>query len=216
MLILGSIALMVLIVFLGIPALVRMAAFLGDVNSAKRPIDKSDIIAPAPPRIILPFEATNSARLVLNGYSEAGATVFLIQNGGSVGNVVAKDDGAFIFSDAALKSGDNSFVAVAVDQAGNRSQQSEAVGVYYSNKTPELTIDSPINGQQVSGNKVEVRGKVKGAERLTINDRLAVIGSEGKFSLILELNSGENGLVVVATDRAGNQTKKELTVTATP
>ena len=213
---LGAFFLIILTILVGIPALIRMAAFLGDLRASNRPVDKTDIVPPAPPRISLPFEATNSATQVIDGAAESGATIFLTLNGESLGTVVAREDGTFIFSRVELRQGDNSLMAVAVDQAGNQSRGSTPINLYYSNKSPALDIESPTDRQQISGNKIEIKGRVADGSRLMINDRLIVVGPGGKFSTAWNLNSGENGLVFVATDRAGNQTRKEVTVTATP
>lgn len=216
LLMLGTVFLIILTILVGIPALIRMAAFLGDLRASSRPVDKTDIVPPAPPRMSLPYEATNSATQVIDGAAESGATIFLTLNGESLGTVVSREDGTFIFSRVELRQGDNSLMAVAVDQAGNKSRESAPISLYYSNKSPDLNIESPTDRQQISGNKIEIKGSVADSSRLMINDRLIVVGSNGKFSTVWSLNSGENELVFVATDRAGNQTRKELTVTATP
>jgi len=72
LLILGTIALLALAVFGGIPVLVKMAVFLGDLKSSKAPVDKTDLISPPPPSFSLPYDATNSARQTISGSSEAG------------------------------------------------------------------------------------------------------------------------------------------------
>lgn len=207
---LGSLILILGLIFLGIPLLVKTAVFLGDLSASKHPVDKTDIIAPAPPRLILPYEATNSANLTIDGYSEKGVSVFLTQNGDSLGSTTAKDDGTFSFL-VTLKSGDNNFIAVAIDQAGNKSQPSENQTIYFSNKPPELTVET----SNITSNQVDVNGSTNGV-RLVVNDRLIIINSDGKFQTKISLNPGENTLTFIASDRAGNQTKKELKVTTTP
>ena len=204
---LGTVGLIGLLMLLGIPILVRMAIFLGDVKSSGRPVDRSDIIPPAPPQIRMAYEATNSAQIDILGYSEPGAIVYLTDNGESVGNVVTTENGSFSFSDTALTSGDNAFTAIAVDQAGNKSQTSEEETVYFSNKAPDLTVGvgTPAEG------KVEIKGATNGT-RLVVNDRLVILGAGGKFQTLISVPSGESTLVFVATDRAGNQTKKEVKI----
>lgn len=204
-LILGTIVLLALAVFLGIPVLVKMAIFFGDLKSSKAPVDKTDLIPPPPPSLSLPYDATNSSRQTISGSSEAGSTVYLTLNGESAGNVVTTDDGTFTLGNINLKDGDNALIAVAMDQAGNKGNPSVEVDVYYSNKPPELTAEISA----VANNKVEIKGTTNG-ERLTANERLIIIGQEGKFATTLNLNPDEKTLVLVATDRAGNQTRKEV------
>lgn len=207
----GTVLLVVTVVILGIPILVKMAGFLGDLKSSSRPVDKNDLIPPVPPAISLPYDATNSARIEIAGSAEPGSTVYLTQNSESRGNAVVGEDGMFRFRDVALKDGNNKFEAVAVDQSGNKSQPSEGQTVYFSNKPPELTVETSA----VADGKVEIKGSTNGV-RLTVNERTIIVSSSGKFATSLALNWGENALVFVAVDRAGNQTRKELTVTATP
>lgn len=207
----GTIFLVVTVLILGIPILVKMAGFLGDLKASSRPVDRNDLIPPVPPAISLPYDATNSAKIEISGSAEPGSTVYLTQNSESRGNVVVGEDGIFRFGNMALKDGDNKFEAVAVDQSGNRSQPSESQTVYYSNKAPDLTVETSA----VVDGKVEIKGSTNGV-RLVVNDRLIILNSEGKFQTKIGVNSGENILVFVAVDRAGNQTRKELTVTATP
>lgn len=204
-LILGTIVLLAFAVFLGIPILVKMAIFFGDLKSSKTPVDKTDLIPPPPPSFSLPYDATNSATQTISGSSEAGSTVYLTLNGESVGNVVTKDDGMFSLGNINLKNGDNALIAIAIDQAGNKGNSSAEVDVYYSNKPPDLTVEISA----VAGDKVEIKGTTNG-ERLTANDRLIIIGQGGKFATTINLNPDEKTLVLVATDRAGNQTRKEV------
>lgn len=208
---LGTVVLIGILALLGVPILVRMAIFLGDLKSSGRPVDKSDIIPPAPPQITIAYEATNSAQIDISGYSEPGAIIYLTDNGENVGNVVTTENGSFRFSDTTLKSGNNTFSAIAVDQAGNKSQLSENESVFYSNKPPELNVEVGTP----TGGKVDIKGSTNGT-RLLVNDRLIILSAEGKFQTQLAVNSGENTLTFVATDRAGNQTKKEVKVTSTP
>lgn len=205
LLILGTIVLLALAVFLGIPILVKMAIFFGDLKSSKTPVDKTDLIPPPPPSLSMPYDATNSALQTISGNSEAGSTVYLTLNGESVGNVVTKDDGAFSLGNINLKNGDNALIAVAIDQAGNKGNPSAEVDVYYSNKPPDLTVETSA----VADSKVDIKGTTSG-ERLTANDRLIIIGQGGKFATTINLNPDEKTLVLIATDRAGNQTRKEV------
>lgn len=213
---LAAILAIIVVIVLGIPLLIRMAVFLGDIKSSSRPVEKNDLIPPVPPQISLPYSATNSASQTISGSAEPGSSVFLTLNGESVGNVIAAEDGGFSISNIHLTVGDNKLSAVAIDQAGNKSMPANEIDVFYSNKPPKLDISSPTDRQQISNNKVEISGSVDEGSRLVINDRFIVIAPNGKFNVVWNLNSGENGLVFVATDQSGNQTRKELIVTATP
>lgn len=198
----------------GLPILVRLAIFIGELNSANRPVDKNDIIPPTPPRILLPYVATNSAQQTITGLAEPGTNVFLTKNGESLGSVVVKGDGIWEFNRIVLKSGENKFVAIAVDQAGNNSPESAGVNMQFLTKAPDLTIDTPTDKQVITENNgvMEIKGKTSAGVRVTVNDRTMIVGGDGRFASNFVLNEGENALVFVATDSAGNQTRREMTV----
>lgn len=214
LLLLGALLLVVLMIIWGIPLLIKLAVFVGDINSSKRPIDKTDLIPPAPPSLSAQYEATNSATQSITGFSEPGVTIYLTKNKKPLGEVVAKDDGGFVFSNLNLEIGRNEFTAVAMDLAGNTSQPSTILGISYSNKEPKLDIESPTEGKIVTGkdNTVEVKGVTDPGVRLLVNDRIVVVTSEGKFATRTTLNEGENTLVFVGTDRSGNSIRKEIKV----
>ncbi len=199
----------------GIPLLAKLAVLFGNLNSSKRPIDKSDLIPPAPPSLSVIYEATNSAQQAIYGYSEPGATVYLTLNKKSVGSVITRDDGGFVFSEIRLIPGKNEVTAVAMDTAGNTSQPSNPVGIIFSDKEPKLNIDFPTNGLVVSGGDggVEIRGDTGLGVSLVVNDRVVVVNSDGKFSTRTNIVEGENTLVFIATDRSGNTARREIVVT---
>lgn len=78
-----------------------------------------------------------------------------------------------------------------------------------------LTITTPqaderISVEELSGRKIEVAGKVSGAEplRVTVNGERAPIGSGG-WRIDFRVQNGWNTLRVVATDGDGNKVRKE-------
>ena len=198
----------------GLPVLVRFAVFLGDLNSSGKRVDKTDLIPPAPPQLFVLYEATNSATLLVRGWSEPEATVVLTRNKELVGTTVALEDGGFEFLEVQLLQGQNAFEAVAVDKAGNESQISQKSNVAHSTEPPKLEISQPSDGQLITGRTatVEIKGSTEAGVRVIVNERVVVVGNDGSFVTKFSLNSGENVFVIVATDRASNQTRQELKV----
>ncbi len=217
-LILGSVALVALTITLGFNILTKIFLFLGNVNSTNKPVVNTDVIPPGPPTFFTSFEATNSAVITLSGYAEPGATVYLTQNTQAKGNVVSTQDGVFQFPGIKLNPGLNSFSAVAMDAAGNRSQPSVTVEITFSDKGPDLKITVPTDKQIISGGDgtIRITGSTDPDARLTVNDRVVIVSPSGNFNYSLVLNQGDNNLVITATDTTGNQTQKSLTVTYNP
>ncbi len=214
LLILGTITIIIAGIFLGIPGMIKLARFFGDIRSAGGN-NKTDLIPPPPPQILFSFDATNSATIKLNGLSEPESTIYLTQNSKPAGKTTAGVDGTYRFDQVSLADGSNKFSSVAIDEAGNTSLASTEVNIFYSNKEPQFVIDSPTDRQTVSGKNpvIEVKGSVDvSVSRLTINERFVIIGNDKRFTTTTALNKGDNLLVFVAVDRAGNQSRKEIIV----
>lgn len=211
------VALFLLIKF-GLPGLVRLAAFLGDIKSSSEPIERSDTLAPAAPTLLPLPEATNSGKINVAGYGEAGTTIKLSRDGIAIEQTLASADGGFEFKDVVLKEGANGFFAEAVDENGNSSEPSKSYTVSYDSETPTLTIDQPEAGQRFfdKDSPIIIRGKTEPGSQLTINGKFVLINSEGQFNTNWPLQEGDNQLDFLSRDPAGNETKKILTVNYTP
>ena len=206
-------AVILLLIFLGfvgikfLPKLVNMLS-----NSKRVNTDKIDLISPPPPSLTLPYFATFSATIDITGQSEPESLVYLTQNGDSKGNQKTQGNGLFVFPQIALSEGNNSFRLVAMDPAGNQSPASQIYLVEYISKAPELNIEMPQDGQTVSSKRLTIKGTTNPQNKLIINGRWVTLDSSGIFETILNLNAGENKILFVATNRAGGETQKEITV----
>jgi large repetitive protein len=203
------------LIFLGIPALIKLAIFLGDIRSTSAPVEQSDTIPPATPQIVTLPVATSSAELDISGYTEAGAAVSLYQNGAHLVDSLASDQGDFVFPMVTLNPGLNRFYAVAKDAAGNESPPSSTQTIVYDSKAPNLVIDNPKDGQQFNGasaQMITVSGTTDPDVSVKLNDRLLVVNLDGTFTSKYPLQDGSNPLHFVATDAAGNTTNLDLTV----
>jgi hypothetical protein len=207
-----------ILIFVGIPVLIRTAIFLGNLRSSANLPEQGDTIPPSPPRLVVPFEATNSASFSLKGYTEPDVKIKLSNSGLSFGEVLADNQGLFSMENLKLTLGRNEITAVAIDSAGNESLPSIPAVIDYDTTPPDLTINQPTEGETISGpeNKIMIEGQTEEGAKLTINDRLVIVGPEGKFSNEYPLNQGENHFTLVAQDKAGNQTTEELKVTYSP
>ncbi len=202
----------------GLPALINLAAFIGNLRSSNQPVEQTDTLAPPVPRLNPVPTATNSAELRVSGTSEAGTTVQLYLRGISAEETIADADGQFQFSNIHLREGENELYTQARDQAGNTSQASASQTVTLDTKKPELAINSPKNGDRFFDNDspIEVSGQSEDGVNLTINGRFVLVKTDGSFSTQLNLSAGDNKIEALAYDRAGNETKVTLTVNYTP
>lgn len=206
-----SLAILLTVLFLGIPFLIRMVSLLSELKTPETIIQKEDEVAPQAPIFSSPKTATNSSQINLKGFVEAGAMVILSVDG-SEKEVIADNEGDFLFEKITLKEGENRLKAKAVDQAGNESQDSKILLITYDKVPPKLEVEQPEEGAVFSEEKIQIKGKTEEEVVLTINDHQVVLGSAGEFEYPFKLSEGENKVIIIAKDVAGNETKVERTV----
>lgn len=212
-----TIILGVTIYFLGIPALIKLAVFLGNFNSASKPVEQSDKIPPTPPIFNYVVEATNSSQLTISGFAENGSNVQLFISGNDKKESVADAQGEFSFP-IKLDLGKNEFYAIAVDNEGNQSIESENLTVSYDNEAPSLEITEPEDGATFWQDKaqIEIKGVTDPEATILIKEAFLVVDRDGTFSYKNNLQEGSNEFTFIATDPAGNQTEKTIKLNYSP
>ena len=215
--ILSTIGILVLLGFLGVPLLSKLAVFSEKFRTDNDSGNK-DFIAPPPPILNAPFTATNSAEFTLRGTAEPESIVYLSQNSIDSISSTTLNDGTFEFPQLNLRNGENTFVAIAVDKANNQSRKSAPISVFFSKSPPKLEVESPKTDQHFYGSniRIEIKGKTDPSARVTVNDRLLIVNQYGDFSTMYTQNPNDNKLNFVATDQAGNQTTKEVPIFYSP
>lgn len=204
------------LIFFGIPVLGKFTAFISDLGGSGKIITKNDKTPPAPPQFDTFNEFTNQTKITLTGRSEPGAIVTITFNNKEEENITNKDNN-FTFN-FALNNGENTFLAMATDEAGNKSLNTQTYIITFDNKKPELTVTSPSDGTSFFGPKqrqVTVEGKTEPEAQLLINDRVVSVENDGGFKFTTTLNEGENKFLIKAMDEAGNSTETELTLNFT-
>lgn len=197
--------------FLGLPTILRFSAFLSEIRKSSEPISKDDQTPPVPPRIDILPESTNENSIEIKGSTEPGATVILYLNDKNE-EILANSEGNFTYS-YNLKDGLNSISAVAKDKSGNESQKSNIVTVNFDTEPPELNISSPEDGSEYYGSKqrqVVIEGNTEGGSKVTINERIVIVESDGTFSFTTTLNEGDNTFSIKSEDKAGNYSESSL------
>jgi len=209
-----SLSLIFGVIFFGPSALVKISLFFANLRSSSQTPLPEDKIPPAPPQLIIPFEATSSAKINFSGFAEPGVKVEIFLNGVSKETLVADNNGDFRFTNLEITSGENEVYAIATDNAGNVSQPSPKITVIFDNTPPKLEINQPEDKATFYGlsKTIEIKGETEEEASVAINEYLATMEAGGKFRYSFTLAPGENKIKIVATDKAGNQTEKELTI----
>jgi hypothetical protein len=214
-----AIAIIALVIFVGIPGLIKLSVFLGELNSSANPINQTDTIPPPPPQLIPLPEAINTTTVTIEGYAEKGSFLSLYINGAKAKESLVDDQGAFTFHNMALVDGLNTIYAKTKDAAGNESSVSPSVQVYVYTENPTITISYPVEGQKffgLSNQQLVIEGSTANKNRVLINEHQALMGADGTFKHRLQLNEGDNTITVTAIDPAGNQTEETIKVSFQP
>lgn len=202
----------------GIPTLAKFAGLVVNLQGSGQSVESADKNAPAPPVFYTTVpEATKEKILKLEGATEGGSTLFVYLNNDQTKEFIVGAGGNFDIK-LTLTEGENLIWANARDLAGNKSGESGKIKVFYDSQAPILEITEPGDNAAFSGSEksITVRGITEKGARVTVNDRLAIVSSEGAFSQKVTLTEGENIILVTVADEADIETEKTLKVTYTP
>lgn len=212
--ILGIVALIGVLIKFGPQLLIQYSMIVEKVQGTKAPGNKADddMSIVAPPTLDVSKTATNSAKMIVTGYSQPHQVIKLYVNGDLTDKTEVKSDKSFTFKEVSLEPGENEIKAKAVTDSDKESAYSSPVTITYVNKQPKLTVDFPSDGQTLKDNHLNVTGKTDSGNKVTVNGAWAITSGDS-FSYTMQLQNGDNHITVQATDDAGNTTKKDLKVT---
>jgi hypothetical protein len=210
----GIIILIVVFFFYGIPLLINFSLFIERLGGGNDPSTTVNALYIAPPVFDPLQDATNSAQITVSGSALPNQTVKIYVNGKYISQSTVGDNKNFIFNNVTLDPGDNTIKAKSVSDQDKESSYSQDIHISFINKAPDLEINSPQNNQAISSGdaQIKVEGKTNPGVRVTINGYWAIVDNQANFSYLLRLQKGENKIKAVASDDAGNQTSKEITV----
>ncbi len=210
--IVGIIIVFFLLFNFGISMLANFSLYISQIGKKADSTKTNQDTYVAPPVLNPLPSATNSASIVISGNAYKGQTILLYINDEEVGDQLVDSDGTFSFRET-LKEGKNE-ISVKAKEEKNESEFSITETVIYQNKSPELTIDSPSDGQKFGkgDESIQVNGKTDPDTDVTVNGFWAVTDENNHYSYSLRLKDGENTITVVATNIAGNKTEKSVKV----
>ncbi|MBR7794557.1 S8 family serine peptidase [Agaribacter marinus] len=154
---------------------------------------------------------TNETELTVEGTASPTTTVQLMNNGEEAGTAEIGDDGSFAIP-VELMEGANELTAVSLLD-GTPTGESDPVTVTLDTESPELTIDSPKDGEKSNRETVTVEGSVSDTnlDFVEVNGQEAAV-EDGMYSKRILLENGENEIEVIAHDLAGNTSTESVTI----
>lgn len=216
--ILGIILILFLLVKFGIPLIVNFTLLIsGSKNDSSTVSSKNDSSFVMPPVLNPLPTATNSAKISVSGIALPKQIIILYLNDKMQDKTKVKNDNRFSFEDLILSEGENVIKAKAADN-DNESSFSESIIIVYKNTPPNLSINSPSDGQSFSKdeNSITVSGKTDPGVKITINDLWAIVDANGDYSKELLLKEGENNITIIAIDEAGNKAELKIKINYSP
>jgi bacillopeptidase F len=155
---------------------------------------------------------TNEAEITVEGHASPETTIKVLQNGEIAGTSEVGKDGTFSV-DLVLEEGENEVIAATyIDD--EEAALSEPIAVMLDTEAPDLTIDSPSDGEKTNRETVTVEGMVSDDHlgSVEVNGLRANVSDNGTYSKRILLDEGEQTIEVEATDLAGNTNTKTITM----
>ena len=139
--------------------------------------------------------------------AEPGARVTVA---GQAATPIAPNSASFEVT-VTLSVGANAVVVEVQDSAGNVARRT--LNLTLDVLAPALSIAAPAEGLSTSQDQVVVEGDTEPGATLTVKGRDVPVSPAGHFEVPVNLAFGSNSILIVSTDRAGNQATLERTVT---
>jgi hypothetical protein len=141
----------------------------------------------------------------------AARQIAIAVNGRAVGTYTIAADGRFGGAPITLQDGTNTVTATLLEGATEVASTSQTVVV--KRTPPVLSITRPKVGDTVDGPDVIIEGKTEAGADVTVNDRPLRPNLDGTFTERVAAPVGPLSLTVLARDKAGNETKTQLSLT---
>jgi len=196
---------------LGFRSLIDSAVLISSFSNKKEVIEPKNDSFVGFLQLEEPITATNSAQIEISGTAQDYEKVAFYINDEIVKEVTLRGK---TFSEIieGLVPGENTIYVKAVSKDSKYTDKSDIYTVMYANEPPEISIDSPHDGDTVHSADLTISGSTKPGANLQINNQPIVVGFNGSFDTTIRLQEGDNKLHYSATDIAGNSTTLEMNV----
>ena len=210
----GIVGILIFLALFGVKLLVGFSLLVDKLRGTTPNTLPTQVLLLPPQLDPLPY-ATFSAEIRVSGKAKGDVTILLYVNEEQTDKMKPKDDGTFSFEAVTMKEGANVISAKATDDKDNASELSEVLTIQVKKNKPTLDVSSPSENQEITGENqmTTVTGKTEIDNSVTVNDRFVVVKSDGSFTYDLSLKEGEQTIIIIAKDQAGNETKMERKVT---
>jgi hypothetical protein len=184
---LGIVAVVAVVIVFGTHILVGFSLLVGKLTGNEEPVTQQQGTSYIEPPTLDPaVEATNSAEITIAGNASPKQHISLYLNGEVVDKTTAKSDRSFEFTNVTLKDGENSLKTKVLTDDNRESDYSNELTISLLKKAPQLTIESPQDGQgyKKEESPIKVSGQTDPGVKVTVNDFRAIVDDQGKYSYL--------------------------------
>lgn len=204
-----------MITYIG-PFLVGGLTFFNRYKEVEKGVNIVEDTAVSPPVFNIPYEATNTATITIKGYATSDAKVEVYVGNDLKDTIDADFDGSFN-TDIPLVDGTNAIYGKTI--LNNKSSlPSKAIRVEFSDMKPKLDVTEPTDNLEIKGGdrKIKVSGITDPETNVTVNGAYVIVNNEGKFSTELNINEGDNQVIIQAINDFGSTTTVQKAVKYVP
>lgn len=206
-----ALILMIVTAIWGLPGIAKL---MGSMIRSEDSLYNSNELRPTPPIFSDIPEATYSAHVRIAGYAQPGLEVLLYLNDSEYERKLVSESGTFVFDRVKLSEGETTAYAYSLTAHELRSEQSKAYTIVLDTTKPKVEIINPSEGEIFRGMSQRIanfEGSVdEVGAKVYIGERMAIVGSEGKFSLAYQLVEGDQEINIIAIDKAGNESTRVI------
>lgn len=214
----SSIMLIVASIFFGPRILDFIGTHMIRSNAVHNQAKENTIEFVTPPSFSPIPQATESETININGTTTSkNSVVEIYLNNRKVNSITVDENNSFEIKNIKLQEGQNILKArTVVDD--RKSEFTKDYLILYTKEPPKIDEVSPGDGTEFKrgDQEIKVQGKTDPQTTVTVNGFRAIVDGNGYFSSYLTLNEGENKITIKATNAAGKETTKEITVRFSP
>jgi hypothetical protein len=209
----GILGLIIFMFVFGLNFLVNVGIWVGNTLSGNRSdqqIRREDFFGTLFVDDLPP--ATNSAEIFVSGTSSDFDRIAFYVNDKKSDEIELMNNDSFSEKVSGLKEGKNTLFVRAYNDTLKEQKESDPVTVIYKKGKPKLEITEPANDATVKKDEITVKGTTEEGNELEVDGSPVVVTAQGSFQESVRLKEGENSIVILARDIAGNEETVELKV----
>jgi len=196
----------------GIKLLLNTSSFISGLfpQPSTKPLSKTEDTFNSIDVNLIP-QATNSAKIIISGSILNFDVLDFYLNSEKIKEVETSQD-TFSEEIGDLEKGDNSIYIKAKSKDGKTVKNTITYKVFYKSEKPKLEIAEPSDNFTTNNQEVKIKGSTDRETYIRVNDLPVVVDANGNFETSVRLKDGENQIMMVAQDIAGNTETKTLKI----